>query len=149
MPVLHLETRIAAPVDRCFDLSLSIDAHSESMAGSRERAVAGVTSGRIGPGESVTWQARHFGLPVRMTSVIGDYERPVRFVDEQTRGPFKRWWHEHLFFDEGGGTLMVDRIEFEAPLGPLGRFVERAILARYMRRLIESRNRWLAETLES
>jgi ligand-binding SRPBCC domain-containing protein len=39
-------------------------------------------------GDTVTWRARHFGIAFQMTSAITDYERPIRFVDEQQRGPF-------------------------------------------------------------
>ena len=39
---------------------------------------------------------------------------------------------------------MVDRIEFPAPFGPVGRLVEKQVLARYLRKLIETRNRHLA-----
>lgn len=39
---------------------------------------------------------------------------------------------------------MVDRIEFVAPFGPLGRLAEKLVLARYLQRLIERRNRHLA-----
>lgn len=73
---------IKATQPAVFDLSLSVDAHLESMAGSRERAVAGVTTGSIGLGEEVTWRAVHFGLPFRMTTRIIELERPTRFVDE-------------------------------------------------------------------
>lgn len=153
--VMVLETPIAAPVERCFDLSRSIDAHSESMAGSRERAVGGVTSGAIGAGELVTWSARHFGIRFRMTSRITAFTRPTRFVDEQVRGPFAHWWHEHEFIaaDPGAhpaeGTLMIDRISFSSPFGPIGRAVDRWILSRYMLRLIARRNEWLVGELES
>ena len=44
---------------------------------------------------------------------------------------------------------MTDRIEYDAPLGALGRLAERLILDRYMRRLIEHRNLWLKQALES
>ncbi|UOQ56217.1 SRPBCC family protein [Leucobacter allii] len=144
-----LETRIDAPARECFALSLSIDAHTGSMARSGERAVAGVTTGEIGPGESVTWRARHFGIRFRMTSAITAYDPPRRFVDEQLSGPFRRWWHEHEFVEDGAGTRMIDRIEFEAPFGPLGRIAERLLLVRYMERLIVQRNDWLAHRLES
>ena len=46
-------TSITAPLETVFDLSLSIDAHLESMTGSKERAIGGVTSGTIGHGEQV------------------------------------------------------------------------------------------------
>lgn len=65
---IELVNHIAAPADRCFDLSRDIGVHQESMRFSQEVAVAGVTAGLIGPGESVTWEARHFGIRWRMTS---------------------------------------------------------------------------------
>lgn len=98
---LHLERRIEAPVSECFALSLSVDAHTASMRGSGERAVSGVRSGQLRAGETVTWRARHFGVPWRMTVKITEYEAPHRFVDEQVTGPFARWRHEHRFAPEG------------------------------------------------
>lgn len=148
MPIRVIETRIAASPERCFELSLSIDAHTASMRHSRERAVAGVTRGQIGMGESVTWEARHFGVRFRMTSQITALEFPTRFVDEQIQGPFAYWWHEHCFAPEGSGTLMVDRVSFRAPFGLLGSIAEAAVLSRYVERLIRSRNRWLQDELE-
>ena len=57
-------------------------------------------------------------------------EAPIYFVDEQVKGPFRRFRHVHEFTEDSGGTVMVDRIEFEAPLGPIGRLVEKLVLAR-------------------
>ena len=137
-------TRTALPVAELFDRARNIDAHKESMARSREEAVGGVTTGLISLGEEVTWRAWHFGLPLRMTSRITEMEPGRRFVDEQVRGPFRRFRHVHEFSGDPAGATMVDRIEFEAPLGALGRVVEKLVLARYLRQLIESRNRYLA-----
>lgn len=149
MPEFSIETIIAAPVEACFELALSVDAHTASMGPSGERAIAGVTSGVMQLGDTVTWRAKHFGLPFRMTSWITAYERPHRFVDEQQRGPFASWWHEHTFVGAPTGrTVMVDVIRFRSPLGPLGRLVDRLILARYLSRLIRQRNAWLAQALE-
>ncbi|PVZ96304.1 cyclase [Amnibacterium flavum] len=134
------------PVEQLFDLSLDIDAHTGSMAASDERAIGGVTSGEIGLGETVTWRARHFGVPITMTSRITAQDRPTSFVDEQVRGPFRRFRHQHLFEATPGGSRMRDVVEFSAPFGPIGRVVERLVLARYLRRLIEQRNAFLADT---
>ena len=46
------------------------------MSGSREQAVAGTTSGRLALGDQVTWQARHFAVTWRLTSMISAYDRP-------------------------------------------------------------------------
>ena len=123
-----------------FDLSRSIDAHRDSMANSREEAIEGVTSGLISLGQEVTWRAWHFGLPIRMTSRITEMQAPHCFVDEQVRGPFLRFRHVHEFSADPAGTVMVDRIEFAAPFGLLGRLAEKLFLARYLRQLIETRN---------
>ena len=142
-------TMVGAPVEAVFDLSLDVDAHLRSMRRSGERAVAGVTSGPMNLGDQVTWKARHFAIPFTMTSKIVELERPTRFVDRQVRGPFRRFRHEHRFEPAGTGCVMIDRVEFEAPLGPVGRVVERVVLRSYMQKLIAQRNRDLADTAES
>lgn len=131
------------PKPELFDLARSVDAHKDSMARSREDAVAGVRSGLISLGQQVTWRAWHFGVPIRMTSRITEMEAPDYFVDEQVKGPFRRFRHVHEFKEDSTGTTMVDRIEFTAPFGLVGRVVERLVLARYLRTLVETRNRHL------
>ena len=127
-------------ITELFDLSRSIDAHKRSMAKSREEAIGGVTSGLISLGQEVTWRAWHFGLPIRMTSRITEMQTPHYFVDEQVRGPFLRFRHVHEFNEVPDGTVMVDRIDFAAPFGLLGHLAEKLFLARYLRKLIETRN---------
>jgi ligand-binding SRPBCC domain-containing protein len=136
-------TRSPLPVRELYERSRSIDAHKDSMARSRERAVAGVTSGVISLGEQVTWRAWHFGVPIVMTSRITEMQPPHRFVDEQVKGPFRRFRHVHEFSEDPAGSVMTDRIEFSAPFGPLGRLAERLFLAAYLRKLIDVRNRYL------
>ncbi|HSK21744.1 MAG TPA: SRPBCC family protein [Egicoccus sp.] len=144
-----LETHVEAPADVVFDAALDVDLHTTTMGSSRESAAGGVTSGRLGRGDSVTWRARHFGVWWRMTSRIDAYQRPTRFVDVQTAGPFRTWRHEHTFEPHpAGGTLMRDEVVFSAPLGILGRLVERLVLGRYMRRLIERRSLALKALVE-
>jgi len=146
MPITRLElvTDLDLSPESAFDFSLDVDAHTKSMAASREVAVAGVTRGRMNLNDEVTWRAWHFGIPWRMTSRIIDLERPLRFVDEQVRGPFAAFRHEHVFQATAHGTRMVDRIEFAAPFGWLGRLAERLVLTRYLEGLIRRRNAYLA-----
>lgn len=149
MPRIVLTTSISATPGQCFELSLSVDAHRSSMSDSGERAIAGVSSGVMRLGDSVTWRAHHFGIPFTMTSAISEYDAPHRFVDEQESGPFRRWWHEHRFEPVGGGTLMTDVVEFESPAGPVGRLVNVLVLTRYVTTLLERRNVWLMDALSS
>jgi ligand-binding SRPBCC domain-containing protein len=149
VPSIRLQAELPSSPEAAFELSLSVDAHTSSMSRSGERAVAGVTSGVLRLGDTVTWRARHFGMPFSMTSRISEYDAPLRFVDEQVSGPFRRWWHEHRFEPVDGGTLMTDVAEFESPAGRPGRLVNALILTRYMMRLLEQRNAWLVGALSS
>ncbi|MFD0791836.1 SRPBCC family protein [Microbacterium insulae] len=128
-----------------FEISLDIDAHVSSMQKSSERAIAGTTSGTIGLGETVTWRARHFGIWFTMTSKITELDKPSRFVDQQVRGPFKTFVHEHRFESVGGGCRMTDTITVGSPI--FGRLAERMVLVPYLRRLITRRNRHLIAEL--
>ncbi len=148
MPVLRIATQIQAPPETCFDLSRSIDLHLESMIVSQERAVAGVTSGLIGYGQEVTWEARHLGRLWRMTSRITEFDPPHRFVDEMVRGPFGSYRHEHAFEPNDGGTRMTDVVRFRMGLGVLGRLADPFATA-YLRRLMVMRNGTIKRKAES
>jgi len=140
-----VRTRAAVVAEELFDVSLDIDAHVASMERSGERAISGVLSGHIGLGQEVTWRARHFGVWFTMTSRITALDRPTRFVDEQVRGPFRSFRHEHRFDDVTGVTIMTDTIDLVSPV--LGIVAERAVLVPYLRRLIRLRNAHLLDRL--
>ncbi|NUT69657.1 SRPBCC family protein [Pseudarthrobacter sp. C4D7] len=137
-------TESRRPVEQLFDRARSIDLHVDSQKDSGERAVGGVTKGLIGAGQHVTWRAKHFGIPLTMTSRVTSLDFPRSFTDEQVKGPFRSFRHVHEFTPTVAGSIMTDRVEFTAPLGVLGRVVERLILARYLERLITNRGNFLA-----
>jgi ligand-binding SRPBCC domain-containing protein len=139
MPTIDLSIFIAAPPEVCFDLARDIDLHTVSAEGTDERAVAGVTSGLIALGETVTWEATHFGIRQRLTSEITIFERPLHFRDSQVRGPFRRFDHDHFFAVESGGTVMRDIFKYTSPLGLLGRIADRLFLRSYMTRFLQTR----------
>ena len=149
MPTIRLETSIAASPERCFDLSLSVDVHRHSVAHSHERPIAGVTSGVMKLGDTVTWEAVHFGMKQHLTSKITAYERPYRFTDEMIQGAFQAMTHIHEFVPQSPGTLMIDLFTFYAPFGILGRLAETLILTRYMKGLLRTRNRYLKQVAEA
>jgi ligand-binding SRPBCC domain-containing protein len=143
---VELTTNLLATPEHAFDVSLDVDVHTSSMSASGESAIAGVMRGGMKLGDQVTWRARHFGLWWRMTSRITEFDRPHRFVDEQVKGPFARFRHEHVFELTGEGTSMLDRIEFAAPFGPVGWVAEQLVLRRYLVKLIEMRNAHIAKS---
>lgn len=148
MPVIRLETFIQAPPEACFDLARNVEAHIASTGRTEERAVGGVTTGLLGLGDEVTWEAVHFGVRQRLTSRITRFDRPRMFVDEMVRGAFASFEHLHEFIAESGGTRMIDVFTYRSPLGPLGRLADALFLERYMRAFLVERARSLKMTLE-
>ena len=140
MPKIHLTTFIAAPIERVFNLSRSINLHKISAAGTKEEAIAGVTFGLIDLDETVTWQARHLFKTRRHTSKISAMEAPVHFVDEMTAGDFKNFYHEHYFKAIDNGTIMIDIVNFESPYGLIGKLFDRLYLKRYLENFLAKRN---------
>ena len=149
MPRIELTTRIAAPVQRCFDLARSVELHVRSTSATGECAIAGKTTGLLAFGDRVTWRARHFGIWQTLTSRISAFDRPAYFRDSMVRGAFRRLDHDHFFTEDTGGTVMRDVFEYCAPLGPLGWLAERLFLTRYLRRFLETRNQELKTVAES
>jgi ligand-binding SRPBCC domain-containing protein len=149
MATIHLTTLIHAPLDRCFDLSRSVDLHVASTQNTGERAVGGVTSGLLGLGDEVTWSARHFGVRQRLTSRITAFDPPRHFRDSMVSGAFRRFDHDHHFEAQGDATRMRDVFDFESPLGPLGRIADALVLTRYLRGFLEERNAVIKRAAES
>ena len=150
MQRIELETKIAAPPERCFLLSLSIDLHMDSTAPTGERAIAGVMHGIIGPNQTVTWRGRHFGLMLTHTSLIDRYDPPHYFRDVMVKGHFRSFEHEHFFEStKVGCTIMRDRLAFKAPFGPLGYLAERLVLHAYLTCFLQKRNTVIKRIAES
>lgn len=68
-------------------------------------------------GTRIDYQLRVRGVRIRWQSEITAWEPPHRFVDEQRRGPYRAWTHEHTFASRGGGTLVRDHVEYAVPGG--------------------------------
>jgi ligand-binding SRPBCC domain-containing protein len=149
MPKIELSTIINAPTKRCFDLARSIDLHQDSMKHTGEKAISGKTSGLIELGETVTWKAKHFGIRQTLTSKITEFNTPDSFTDEMVKGAFKSMRHEHLFYAINNQTLMKDIFAFESPYGILGDMVNFLFLARYMKKLLRTRNKIIKAAAES
>lgn len=144
-----LERIIRATPAEVFGAALDPTLHVESMARYGETMVKGPDGGVFVDGSTVTWRARHFGVPFHLSSIVFGIDPPRRFCDRQTKGPFGAFHHEHVFQDHPDGTLMRDTVTFRSPFGPIGALIDRLFMREYMRRLIDERNEVLAASLES
>lgn len=139
MPKIHLTIFVAAPIQRVFDLSRSINLHKISTAGTNEDAIAGVTTGLINLNETVTWRAKHLFKTRQFTSKITAMESPVHFVDEMQSGDFKSFNHQHYFKAVDNGTIMIDILNFESPYGIFGRWANAIFLKKYLEKFFSAK----------
>ena len=76
---------------------------------------------------------------VRWRTRIIKWEPGRSFVDLQEVGPYRLWWHEHLFFADGGRTVMEDLVYYSPPFGILGRFANRLFIVPTLRKIFQYR----------
>jgi len=69
----------------------------------------------MGEGVLIDYRLRVHGLPLRWRTRINVWQPPHRFVDEQLRGPYRLWIHEHTFEARDGGTLARDVVQYAVP----------------------------------
>jgi ligand-binding SRPBCC domain-containing protein len=94
------------------------------------------------PGALIDYRIRLRGLPVTWRTRITEWEPPHRFVDEQLRGPYRLWVHEHTFEEVEGGTLCADHVRYAVPGGAL---VNRFLVEPDVRRIFAYRHEKLQQ----
>ena len=82
-------------------------------------------------GALIDYQLRVHGIPMHWQSCIREWEPPLRFVDLQTRGPYRHWSHQHIFEAADGGTLCRDVVDYAVYGGSIihALFVRRDLLS--------------------
>ena len=73
----------------------------------------------MGEGTLIDYRLRIRGVPVRWGSRIASWDPPHSFRDEQVRGPYRLWIHEHAFEPCDGGTLVRDHVRYAVALDAL------------------------------
>ena len=148
MPTIELETLIRAVPEVCFDLVRDIRVHTQTAAQTHERAGDGAADAKIGLGQTVTFEGKHFGFTQRLTVRVIEFDRPHRFVDAMIDGRFRSFVHVHQFDLVEAGTLMRDTLIWESPFGFIGRIVDAILLRSHLTKLVTGRNLRLKQIAE-
>ena len=149
MTKIEVTTQIKAPRQVCFDLSLSIDIELQAASTQQIKAIAGVTSGVMRGGDTVTWKARQFGVWLTHTTVISGYDPPSFFQDSMLDGVFDYFAHDHFFTNIASDrTEMRDELSFGMPLLMLGRISEQLLVKRRLMRMLQNRNQIIKKLAE-
>jgi ligand-binding SRPBCC domain-containing protein len=144
------ESRIAAPPHLVFAFHESPDALTQLIPPWEKLKVV-EKGGSLLPGARVVLKGRILGvIPTRWVAVHTEYEPPRLFADRQESGPFAYWHHRHLFLDDGeGGTLMRDEVEYQPPLGLMGRLLGDWLIRAKLTRMFAYRHEKTRQIIES
>lgn len=64
-------------------------------------------------GSLIDYRLQLHGVPVWWRTRIEDWSPPLRFIDLQVWGPFRRWRHLHEFSTDGVDTLVTDTVVYD------------------------------------
>jgi ligand-binding SRPBCC domain-containing protein len=101
----------------------------------------------MGEGTLIDYRIALRGLPMRWRSRIAAWEPPHRFVDEQLRGPYRLWVHEHRFTAHPLGTLVRDTVRYAIAGGPFEPWIHRWLVRPDLRRIFAFRSATLSRLL--
>lgn len=148
MTTIKLTTHYFAPIETVFNTNRDIDIHQESASKTKEIAIAGITSGLINKNETVTWKGKHFGVFITHQSIISEMIFPTYFVDEQLKGQFKNFKHQHFFEQKENYVEVTDFLEYETPFGVFGKLFDKLFLKKHLTNFIIHRNAILKNLAE-
>ena len=80
-----------------------------------------------------------FTIALHWVTAIRMAEGPGYFMDEQRKGPFSAWQHQHYFKAIEGGTEMTDIVLYKNPFGIIGELANVLLVKRKLRNLFEYR----------
>lgn len=148
MTTIKITTNYFAPIETVFDTNRNIDIHQQSASKTKEVAIAGITSGLINKNETVTWKGKHFGVYLTHQSLISEMIFPTYFVDEQLKGQFKSFKHQHFFEQKENYVEVTDVLEYETPFGIFGELFDKLLLKNHLTNFIIHRNAVLKNIAE-
>ena len=148
MTTIKITTTYFAPIETVFDTNRNIDIHQQSASKTKEVAIAGITSGLINKNETVTWKGKHFGVYLTHQSLISEMDFPTYFVDEQLKGQFKNFKHQHFFEQKENYVEVTDLLEYETPFGIFGQLFDKLFLKKHLTNFIIHRNAVLKNLAE-
>lgn len=80
-------------------------------------------------GQVMTYNVKPLlGIPLSWMTEITHVQAPNYFVDEQRKGPYALWHHQHHFKAIDGGVEMTDLVHYRLPFGPLGTLAHELIV---------------------
>ncbi len=148
MPIFRHRTRFPYPADRVFAWHLQEGAFQRlTPPWLRVRMLEG--GGALAEGARFVLSVGQGPAQFRWEGRVTAFEEGRLFQDEQVSGPFRKWIHTHRFLPVGEGECVLeDEVEWEAPLGALGKLFGEPFVERELTRFFGFRHARLRNDLD-
>ncbi|MBK7182760.1 MAG: SRPBCC family protein [Bacteroidetes bacterium] len=115
MHTLTKETIIDRPLKEVFDFFSKAENLNQITPPDMQFQILTPLPINIQKGTLIDYKIKVNGIPFKWKTLISTWEPPFRFVDEQLKGPYNTWIHEHTFEERDGKTYMKDVVKFKSP----------------------------------
>lgn len=118
--LMYAEQFLPLPIEQVFEFFAEARNLEKITPSLLNFHIENVSTERVEQGTLIDYTLKVHGLPMKWKTEIAVWNPPFEFVDNQLKGPYKKWHHTHSFEKVPGGTLMKDRVLIELPVGYLG-----------------------------
>ena len=118
--LLTAELTINRPIDEVFNFFSSAENLEKITPPWLHFNIVTPTPIKMEAGALIDYRLKLHGIPIKWRTEIESWQPPNRFVDQQLRGPYKQWFHEHTFESLGPNrTLARDQVHYIPRFGAL------------------------------
>jgi uncharacterized protein len=106
-----------------------------------------ISTESIEEGTLIDYKLKIHGVSVHWRTLIKDWSPPEQFTDQQIKGPYVDWIHNHKFETLGPGTLMTDIVRYKLPMAQIGFAVAGAFVKGDVQKIFDFRRKAVLEFL--
>ena len=146
---LHYKQMVNRPLDDVFDFFSNPENLSKITPKKLDFNIMTPSPIKMINGQLIDYTIRLFGIRIHWRTLITDYNPPNSFIDQQIKGPYLLWHHEHLFKEVENGVEIVDIIHYTIPLGIIGRFLHWAWIKKDLENIFSYRKNIINEIFQN
>ncbi len=145
MHTLIAETVINRPIAEVFDFFSKAENLDKITPPDMKMEILTPLPIIIRKGTLIDYKIKVNGIPFKWQTLISEWNPPFRFIDEQLKGPYNTWIHEHTFVERDGKTYMRDYVQFKSPGFFLEPLIHKLFVEKKIKAIFEYREKILKE----
>jgi ligand-binding SRPBCC domain-containing protein len=143
---LHREQTIPAPLEEVWDYFCDPRNLNELTPPDMSFEIVHGGDVRMYEGQIIEYRVEFLrGVRALWLTEISHVRKGVYFVDEQRVGPYRLWYHEHIFEVSSSGTKMTDHVTYLIPFGILGELLNAVWISKRLDHIFNFRREKISE----